>query len=63
MYMDEGRIRRYIVPVLGSRRVKNLVPADIMRFMRDIAAGKNKANEKTRKRGRAIVRGGIGIGT
>jgi hypothetical protein len=60
---DEGRIKRHIVPLLGTRRVKDLVQADIFRFMRDVAAGKTKANEKTRKRGRAIVKGGVGTGT
>lgn len=63
IYTDEGRIKRHIIPLLGTRRVKDLITADVMRFMRDVAAGKTRANEKTRKRGRAIVRGGIGTGT
>ncbi len=63
IYTDEGRIKRHIVPLLGSRRVKDLTSADVTRFMRDVASGKTKASEKTRKRGRAIVRGGIGAGT
>jgi integrase len=63
IYTDEGRIRRHIVPLLGTRRVKDLTSADVIRFMRDVASGKTKADQKTRKRGRAIVRGGIGTGT
>ena len=63
IYTDEGRIKRHIVPLLGSRRVKDLTSADVTRFMRDVASGKTKASEKTRKRGRVIVRGGIGTGT
>jgi integrase len=62
IYTDEGRIRRHIIPLLGTRRVKDLVSADVLRFMRDIAMGQTRADVKTRKRGRAIVRGGAGTG-
>jgi hypothetical protein len=62
-YVDEGRIRRHIIPLLGTRRVKDLTSADVIRFMCDVASGKTKADQKTRKHGRAIVRGGIGTGT
>lgn len=58
---DRGRIQRHIVPPLGSRRVKDLTKADIAKAMKDIMAGKTKADTKTGKpRGRAIVRGGAG---
>jgi len=57
---DRGRIERHIKPLLGTRRVIDLTSADITRFLRDIATGKTKADIKTRKRGRAIVRGGRG---
>ncbi len=63
IYTDEGRIKRHIIPLLGSRRVKDITSADVTRFMRDIAAGRSKLDEKTRKHGRSIVRGGIGTGT
>jgi integrase len=63
IYTDEGRINRHIIPLLGARRVKDLIAADITCFMRDVASGKTKATQKTRKHGRAIVRGGIGTGT
>lgn len=62
IYTDEGRIKRHIVPLLGTRRVKDLTSADVTQFMRDIASGKTKADVKTRRRGRAIVRGGMGTG-
>ena len=56
---DRGRIERHIIPLLGSRRVKDLAPSDIARFLRDVATGKTAADIKTtKKRGRAIVRGG-----
>jgi integrase len=63
IYTDEGRIGRHIIPLLGPRRVKDITTADVMRFMRDVASGKTKVDQKTRKRGRAIVRGGNGTGT
>jgi integrase len=62
IYTDEGRIKRHINPLLGTRRVKDLTAADVTCFMRDVATGKTKMDEKTRKHGRAIVRGGIGTG-
>ena len=63
IYTDEGRIRRHIIPLLGTRRVKDLTSADVMRFMREVASGKSRVDVKTKRRGRAIVRGGAGTGT
>lgn len=61
---DTGRIRRHIVPLIGTRRVKDLVKADINRVLKDIMAGKTRVSVKTKKlRGRAIVRGGAGTAT
>lgn len=57
---DRGRIKRHIVPLLGSRRVKDLTTTDVYRFLKDVSAGRTKIDEKTRRRGRAIVRGGRG---
>lgn len=63
VYTDAGRIKRHIIPLLGSRRVKDITSTEVTRFMRDIASGKTKTSEKTCKHGRAIVRGGIGTST
>jgi integrase len=60
LYVDRGRIERHIVPLLGSRRVRDLKTPDIARFMRDIATGKTADDVKTGFRGRAIVEGGAG---
>jgi integrase len=60
LYVDRGRIERHILPLLGNRRVRDITPPDVMRFMRDVAAGKTAADIKTRLRGRAIVKGGRG---
>jgi integrase len=60
MVGDRGRIERHILPLLGNRRVRDLTTPDIVRFMRDVAAGKTAADVKTGFRGRAIVEGGAG---
>ena len=57
---DRGRIERHIIPLLGSRRVRDLTTPDVNRFMRDVASGKTAADVKTGPRGRAIVEGGAG---
>lgn len=61
LYVDRGRINRHIVPLLGNRRVQSLKPADINKFIEDVATGKSATIEKTnKKRGKAVVRGGLG---
>jgi integrase len=57
---DRGRIERHIIPLLSNRKVRDLTPVDITRFMRDVASGKTAIDVKTRKHGRAIVEGGKG---
>ncbi len=57
LYVDRGRINRHIVPLLGNKRVQNLKPADINKFIEDVATGKSATIEKTnKKRGKYIVR-------
>ncbi len=59
--IDLGRIERHVIPLLGTRRVKDLTKAILTKVMRDIMAGKTRAFIKTNKlRGRANVRGGPG---
>jgi hypothetical protein len=61
LYVDRGRIARHIKPLLGKRLVKDVGRADVTKFMRDVATGKTATVEKTeRKRGKAIVEGGLG---
>ncbi len=61
---DTGRIERHIIPLVGSRRVKDLTKAEVNKLMKDIIAGKTRVSVKTKKlRGRAIVRGGPGTAT
>ena len=61
---DIGRIHRHIVPLLGSRRVKDLTKAEVNKAMKDIMAGKTRLVAKTKKlRGKSIVKGGAGTAT
>ena len=62
--VDRGRINRHIVPLLGSKRVQSLKPADINKFIEDVSSGKTAIVEKTKKkRGKSVVRGGLGTAT
>lgn len=60
---DEGRIERHIKPLLGRKRVGEITRTEVEKFMRDVANGKTATDEKTKKRGRAIVEGGKGTAT
>ncbi|MCW2283786.1 integrase [Rhodoblastus acidophilus] len=61
---DRGRIERHIRPLLGRKLVKDVVPADIVRFISDVSLGKTAVVEKTNKlRGKAVVEGGRGTAT
>ena len=61
---DIGRIERHIIPLIGTRRVKDLTKTDINKVLKDIMAGKTQVSVKTKKlRGKAIVRGGAGTAT
>lgn len=58
---DTGRINRHIIPLVGTRRVKDLTQPEIIKIMMDIMAGRTKVNVKTANlRGRSIVTGGVG---
>ena len=60
---DRGRIERHIKPLLGKMRITDVTRADVAQFLQDVAAGKTAVDLKTRKRGRAIVKGGKGTAT
>jgi hypothetical protein len=61
--LDKSRIERHVKPLLGKKRLRELNRGDLERFMMDVAAGKTATDERTRKRGRAIVTGGRGTAT
>jgi integrase len=57
---DRSNIERHVKPLLGRKLAASLTHDDVVKFQRDVAAGKSKADIKTKKRGRAIVDGGPG---
>ncbi len=57
---DRSNIERHVKPLLGRKLAAALTHDDVVKFQRDVAAGKSKADIKTKKRGRAIVDGGPG---
>jgi integrase len=57
---DKGRVQRHIVPLLGKTRATEVTQADVERMARAIVQGKTAIDVRTKKRGRAIVRGGEG---
>ena len=59
--IDRSNIKRHIKPLLGPVRLRALTRPDVDSFQQDVAAGKSKADVKTKPRGRAIVSGGNGI--
>lgn len=56
--IDEGRVRRHVKPVLGSKLVVNVTTQDVTRLYHDIRTGKIAVDEKMGPRGRARVTGG-----
>jgi integrase len=63
LYTDKGRSKRHILPLLGPKRAGSVTRADVERFLADVAGGKTAATQKTRPRGKAVVRGGRGAAT
>ena len=53
-----SNIDRHITPLLGRKRVQTIVREDVERFQQDVAQGKSATDIRTRRRGRAIVKGG-----
>lgn len=54
---DIGCIEHHIVPLLSSRRARDLAKSDIAQAMKDIMAGKTRANVKTAKLRRPAIGG------
>lgn len=55
---DASRLRHHIIPLLGHLQADRVRRADIEDAQHKITNGATKSDRKTRKRGRAIVRGG-----
>jgi integrase len=55
-----ARLRHHVLPILGNKRISEIGPGEIERFVRDVAAGKTARDERIGTRKRIIVRGGEG---
>jgi len=55
---DRRNLDNHVFPLLGRLLVRTVEREDIARAMRDVAAGKTAKDEKTKRQGRRIVRGG-----
>ena len=55
---DRRNLDNHILPLIGKLLISSVESSDVARLMRDVAAGKTKKDEKTKLRGRRIVRGG-----
>jgi hypothetical protein len=53
---DTGRIHRHIIPLIGTRRVKDLVKADVSGVLKDIMAGKTRVSNQDEKASRQSER-------
>lgn len=58
---DRSNLDNHVIPLLGSKKVKDVTRADILRAQAAILAGKTAKTEKGRARGRRIVTGGPGV--
>ncbi len=58
--IDEGRVSRHIVPLIGQCIASELRHADVQRMADAIASGKTAGTFKTKARGKAHVAGGTG---
>jgi integrase len=55
---DRRNLHNHVVPLMGSLSVRAAERSDVARVMREIALGKTARDEKTKRQGRRIVRGG-----
>ncbi len=56
--VDRGRIKRHIVPLLGSRRIGDITSDEVEAFRHAVRSGATATTEKTGPHGVARVRGG-----
>lgn len=58
--LDASNLERHVRPLIGRKLVKAVSQEDCARMVTAIIAGKTAVDERTRARGRAIVKGGAG---
>jgi hypothetical protein len=55
---DRRNLQNHVIPLIGCVKVSEVKRQDVARVMREVAAGKTAKDEKTKRQGRRIVRGG-----
>jgi hypothetical protein len=55
---DRRNLENHVIPLIGKLQVKSIARADVGRVMREVAHGTTAKDEKTKRQGRRIVRGG-----
>ena len=58
---DRSNLDRHVRPLIGRKIARQVVKADVLAMVRAITDGATAADIKTRKRGRAIVKGGPAV--
>lgn len=58
---DRANIENHVLPLLGSRRVRDVKRQDIQRVRDDVCNGKTARSLTAKPRGRRVIRGGQGI--
>jgi integrase len=58
--IDEGRVSRHIKPLIGTIPAKDLTRADVQRLVDQVTQGRTKGIHKTKRYGKAVVKGGGG---
>jgi integrase len=58
---DRSSLLRHVKPLVGRKIARDLRPVDVTKMAKDIVDGATAADEKTKKQGRAIVRGGATV--
>jgi integrase len=58
---DKGNLENHVIPLLGTRKVKDLRRADIETVKLAVRDGRTARNLPAKKRGRRLVRGGEGV--
>jgi integrase len=58
---DRSNLTRHVIPLIGHLKIREITTNDITDMQADIVAGKTAKVEKTKPRGKAVVRGGTGV--
>jgi hypothetical protein len=60
---DKGSIARHIIPLIGTRKVRDVTKTDVNRLLKDVMAGKTATVVKTRNYGARLSSAAVGTAT